>query len=62
MTPETQTRDRIRAIVSSDLARRMPNLANHLAFDTDQTAEECLAAMRACAIEISARVAPGRLH
>lgn len=59
MNPEAAMRERIRAIMSNALARRMPALANHLAFETNETAESGVAAMRAFAADLDRT---NRLH
>lgn len=46
--------DRLRKILKSSEAKQMPTLAEHLAFDTDETANSCLKILKAAAADCPA--------
>jgi hypothetical protein len=54
MTPE---QERAKAIITSALGKEMPNVANHLAFESDLTAEAALGLMTALKADAGAVVA-----
>ncbi len=45
---------RLKAILKTDLAKVMPTLADHLAYDTDMTARQSLKVLRIAANELAA--------